>query len=448
VVPTSDRYLWTEIGFMAESVPGLGHRAYRLTEREIPLDPKQMFFTARHAVARYKGSEPVSDLSVGNNSIENRFLRVEVDTDTGELSVTDKRSGSTYPRLHSFEDGGDAGDSYNYAEPLSDLVRRSAGEARVHVSVAEAGFTRATLRVDLDWLLPESLAPDRLSRSTRDVPTWISSYVTLTSGVARVDIETEWDNVTRDHRLRALFPLGAGVDRSAALGDFVVEERPVGLPDLGNGWPETPVPTAPNSGWVSLSCGEAGLTVANRGLPEYEVLPGGLLALTVLRSVGWLSREDILSRVGGAGPTTPAPDAQCPGQNRVSYSIIPHAGDWLASGAYREADRYLTPLYGSETGIHEGREPLDGGTVEMEGEHTLVASALKKAEDSEALVLRVWNVARDGTTAWLRFGRRPRAARLANLREEADDALLPVDGEGRVEVSAGPAEIVTVVVEF
>lgn len=448
VVPTSDRYLWTEVGFAAEAVPGLGHRTYRLTQREIPLDVKQVFFTSRHPTARYKGSLQVSDLSVGDNSLENRYLRVEVNPDTGELAVTDKRSGSVYPRLHTFRDGGDAGDAYNYSQPLNDLVRHSAGQARVHVSVAVAGYARATLRVDLDWLLPESLTPDRLSRSALDLPTRISSFVTLTSGVPRVDIESEWDNVSCDHRLQALFPLGAAVEQSAALGDFVVEERPVAPPDPGNGWPEPPVPTAPNSGWVSVCSGALGLTIANRGLPEYEVLPDGTVALTVLRSVGWLSREDILSRVGGAGPETPAPDAQCLGLNLVSYSIIPHARDWLTSAAYREAESYLSPFYGSETGIHPGTDSLDGGMTELEGDHTLVSSALKKAEDGERLVLRAWNAARDETVAWLRLGRRPRTARRADLREEVDDALLPMDAEGRVRISAGPAEIVTVIVEF
>lgn len=448
VVPTTDRYLWTETGFVAEAVPGAGHRTYRLTEREIPLDSRQVFYTARHAVARYKGSERVTDLSIGNNSIENAFLRVEADSDTGQLTVTDKRSGLTYSGLNAFEDGGDAGDSYNYAEPLNDVVRRSAAEARAHVSVERAGFSRPTLRIDLEWLLPETLTHDRLSRSADVVLTRISSSVTLMSHVPRVDIETEWENRTRDHRLRVLFPLGAPVDHSAALGDFVVEQRPVMSRNIGNGWPEPQVPTSPDSGWVSVNRGDRGLLIANAGLPEYEVRPDGTVALTVLRAVGWVSREDISSRAGGAGPTTPAPDAQCLGMNHVSYSIVPHTGDWLESRAYRDAESYFAPLYTAETGIHRGPEPLSRGMLDLQGDHSLVVSTVKKAEDADSLLLRVWNVARVPTAGRLELGRRPRSARLANLREETYGLPLPLDDEGRLVISAGPAEILTVLIEF
>jgi mannosylglycerate hydrolase len=448
VVPSTDRYFWTEVGFVAEDVPGAGHRTYRLTERDVPLDGKQVFFTAGRPVARGKGSEPVTDVRLGQYALENEFLRVEVDSVTGGLTVTDKRSGQVYPGLNVFEDGGDAGDSYNYSEPLSDFVRRSAREARVHVSVEEAGFARASLRVDLDWPLPASLTDDRLSRTSVDVPTRISSLITVTSRVPRVDVEVQWDNHTRDHRLRSLFPLGAPVGVSFSQADFSVEQRPVDVEDPGNGWDEPYVFQQPNSGWVSLNSGARGLTVANRGLPEYEVGPDGTILVTILRAVGWVSREDLLSRAGGAGPTTPAPEAQCPGQNRASYSIIPHAGDWLTSSAYREALSYATPLYGSHTDPHAGSRPMDAGNLTLEGDHTLVVSALKKAEDSDALLLRAWNAAGDATEARLRTARMPRAARRANLAEEMEEALLPLDDQGRIVITAGPAEIVTVMIEF
>jgi hypothetical protein len=48
----------------------------------------------------------------------------------------------------------------------------------------------------------------------------------------------------------------------------------------------------------------------------------------------------------------------------------------------------------------------------------------------------------------LRFARSPRVARRANLREEPEGELLALDVSGRVVVTAGPAEIVTVIVEF
>jgi mannosylglycerate hydrolase len=263
----------------------------------------------------------------------------------------------------------------------------------------------------------------------------------------RVDVETEWNNVTRDHRLRVLFPLGANVSHSSAEGQFEVSRRPTRWPDLGNGWEEPFVPTLPQQGWVSVSNGRRGLTIANRGLPEYEVLPDGqgTVALTLLRAVGWLSREDLLGRTGGAGPSTPTPDAQCLGAQRVTYSVIPHAGDWLAARSYLHAQDFLVPLYGTSTGRHGGRLEMDDGLISLLGDHTLVTSACKKAEDSEALILRFWNVASEPTSARVVVRRPLMGVRRVDLREEPiGGEPLRIESDGSFSLDAGPSEIVTV----
>ncbi len=451
VRPMTDRYRWTEIGFMADAVPGMGYHTYRLTERAEPLNAKQLYFSAVQPVAALKGSETPTDLTVGANILENRHLRVEVDPGNGTLRVTDRISGEAYHGLNAFEDGGDAGDEYNYSQPLNDTVLRSTDSARVHVTIAEAGYARASLRVDLDWALPGGLSDDRLSRSSSEKSMRISTLVTLEAGSQRVEITTEWENRSSDHRLRALFPLGAEVDVAHAEGQFEVTERPVAIDDPGDGWPEIYVPTMPQQGWVSVADGPRGLMVANRGLPEYEILRdgSGTIALTLLRAVGWLSREDLVSRVGGAGPTIPTEDAQCLGLNTASYAIIPHGGSWLETRAYRIAEEYLVPLYGSATGVHAGVRPRDGGEVELLGDHTLVVSACKKAEQFDRLIFRAWNVAHESTSATVWLARRPETVQLVDLREEPiANGAIPVTEDGTFQLVAGPAGILTVAITF
>jgi mannosylglycerate hydrolase len=191
--------------------------------------------------------------------------------------------------------------------------------------------------------------------------------------------------------------------------------------------------------------------VANRGLAEYELLRDGrgTLALTLLRAVGWLSREDLLSRVGGAGPTIPTPEAQALGPQRASYAIIPHAGDWLVSGAYRTAEEYLAPLYGSTPagGALAGDLPLSAGLVELIGSHTLLLSACKVSERGDALVLRFWNVAPETTEARLRLGFEAAEVRPVNLAEEpVSEEVIPVDEDGSVRLRVGPATIATLAI--
>lgn len=464
--PLTDRWRYTEIGFAARDVPGLGYRAYRLARREVPLDSHQLFFTALQPSAMLKGSDAVTDLAVGNNVLENAFLRVEVDGRDGTLSVTDKASGEVYRGLNAFEDGGDAGDTYNYSAPLGDMVLRSFDNARVHVSIAEAGYAQATLRVDLDWALPAELSADSnetpgvFSRSSSYLDTRISTYVTLTSNSRRVEIATEWENRSKDHRLRALFPLGSEARFSHAQGQFEIARRPVAAPSDGNGWPEPHVPAVPQQGWVAVEDGRRGLMVANRGLPEFEILRDGrgTIALTILRAVGWLSREDMLARSHGAGPEIPTPEAQCLGHNRVSYALIPYTGSWLDSRSYLTAEEYLVPLYGSAIDSFTGlgltatsHLPQKHGLLEVEGNHTLLLSACKKAERSDALILRFWNLAQEPTLARLRLAQtlKPATVQLVDLKEEPlNGAVLPPDEDGNVTLHAGPAQIVTVALVF
>ncbi len=456
--PLRDRWRWTEIGFAAADVPGLGYCAYYLRRRAEPLDPRDVDFSAVQPVARRKGSAAVTDLRLGANVLENAHLRVEVNPADGTLTVLDKGTGERYDGLNLFEDGGDAGDSYNYAAPLNDHVLRSSRGARVSVTVTTAGYARATLRVDVDWELPVGLSADRLSRLSQYRTVRISSFVTLGADTRRVEVVTEWDNTVEDHRLRAIFPLGAPARVSHAEGQFDVVTRPVAVSDAGNGWAEPFIPTLPQQGWISVNTDDGtgagrGLTVANVGLPEAEALDDGrgTIALTLVRAVGWVSRDDTLARVGGAGPEVPVPDAQCPGLNRVSYAIVPHRGDWLAARSYATAHEYLSPFYGSETGVHAGGLPPDGAFIALDGDHTLLLSACKKAEHTDALILRFWNVAKRETAARVRLRERPIAARLVDLKEEpleSDDAALAISPTGAFTLRAGPARIVTVMVEF
>ena len=58
--------------------------------------------------------------------------------------------------------------------------------------------------------------------------------------------------------------------------------------------------------------------VASRGLSEYGQEGG--LSLTLVRSVGWLSRDDLPERPSQAGPPYPVPGAQCQREVQAEYA--------------------------------------------------------------------------------------------------------------------------------
>jgi len=432
--PMTDRYRFSEIGFVADCVPGLGYRTFRLAPRVSEAAGTDAPVAGRQSAALRPSETGADTLLVGENVLENGFLRVEVSSRDGTLSVLDKLSGHVYHGLNTFEDGGDAGDAYNYSAPRNDAVLRSYDGARVRISVAEAGAARATLRVDLEWALPAELTSDRLNRSTTYLSMRLASFVTLSAGARHLEVASEWPEHPRDHRLRALFPLGEPVHGSFAQGHFDVAQRPISADCGGDGWPETNPRTMPQQGWVAVEASERSLMIANRGLPEYEVLRDerGTIALTIMRAVGWLSRDDLLSRHGGAGPSTPTPDAQCPGFTRVEYAIIPYAGSWQDAHANRVAEEYLIPLQGVETDRHAGDLPASAGTAELLGDHCLEMSACKRTETGDALLLRFWNTCTEPSRAGLRVDPQPRRVEVVDLAEEPTAQHGVTPGEGGV----------------
>jgi len=395
------------LSFQARDIPPFGYRVYllRLSDREL--------------------SSPFAGprLLVGERTLENEFYRLEVNDD-GTLNILDKESSAVYRDLGYFEDSGDAGDEYNYSPPDAQEVLDTRGLA-AEVDVVEDEPDWATIRIRQLFHLPESLTADRQSRSKEKVACAITSYVTLRRGGRRIEIRTVVDNQARDHRLRVAFPTGISAEESIAESAFAVVRRPVALPD-DFGPVESPSPTHPQGRFVAVEGEARGFAVLNKGLPEYEVTADGIIYITLLRSVGWLSRDDLKTRQGHAGPPYPVPEAQCLGQHTFEYALVPYAGSWLQAGVWEEADGYTRPLRCIRiTG--RGELPPTYSFLKVQPKELLV-SAVKKAEDGEALIVRLWNIADREIEGCLTFHRRLAEAVETNLNEEEGEKLEVVNG--------------------
>jgi hypothetical protein len=456
--------LWTEVAFVATEMPSLGYRRYTMVRREEAANrPWALDHTVLGVVARDKGAARTSGLAVGPGRLENEHLEVLVDAASGALTVIDRASGERYDGLNVIEDGGDAGDEYNYSWPLGDATYRTS-DVRPALTWLETGPARATLRITWRWRIPAQLSEDRRSRSPELVDFELHSDVTLHAGVPRVDIRTHGVNPAGDHRLRALFPLGRPVDTSHAESAFCVVDRPVEVEQVERGSAEPAVPEFPQQAFTSVDADGRGLTIANRGLPEASVLDDGTgtIALTLLRAVGFLSRGDLLSRIEGAGPVMPTPDAQMIGPFAAEYSIVPHAGSWREAGSHRAAHAFNADLLAVESpGLRPLTDPWRrdpnppqpdlgpaSSLLEVEGE--LEVSAVKRAEERDELVVRLLNESLEPRRGRVRPYRPARSAVRLNLAEspgdEPDDELTVDDGW--VELELGPWELATIGLRF
>ncbi|HEY4871518.1 MAG TPA: glycoside hydrolase family 38 C-terminal domain-containing protein [Candidatus Dormibacteraeota bacterium] len=296
------------------------------------------------SVARLITARPQVPVTADGRRLENARLSCELLRD-GTLTIVDRQTGMRYEGLHRLVDEGDAGDEYNFSPPSlnsqpPDPVRNFSS------TVAETGPLRARLEARFDLAVFEGLGPDRASRSARETMLPIHLTLSLEADTPRLDIETEVINRTPDHRLRVHFPMPFLVSESAADTPFHVTRRPVIGARRDPGAAEVELPTYPMWSFVDLSDGRTGLALIADGLHEYEVLPGNPqeLALTLLRSVGWLSRDDLTTRTGHAGPEMETPGAQVMGGHRLRYSLYFHKGDWERGGVWRMAESTLTPL--------------------------------------------------------------------------------------------------------
>jgi alpha-mannosidase len=91
------------------------------------------------------------------------------------------------------------------------------------------------------------------------------------------------------------------------------------------------VATAPAHRFVAAAAGARGLVVLAPGFFEYEWTRKRELVVTLLRSVGELSRADLAERPGHAGWPEPTPLAQEPGRHTIELALAPAAGEDLGN---------------------------------------------------------------------------------------------------------------------
>lgn len=328
--------------------------------------------------------------------MENATMKVNVAND-GSFTLTDKTTGRIYSDLGVYENTGDIGNEYMYRQPDGEKTLTTKG-LTAGISVLEDTPYRASVEVTHDWEIPVSADekldeeqralvyyPERTAqRSSQTVILKIRTVITLEQGGKGVEIETKLDNQAKDHRVRALFPtdLQTAVHLVDSMFEVVKRDNEP-TPEWHN-----PSNTQHQQAFVDVSDGAAGLTVANLGLNEYEILRDGrnTIAITLLRSVGELGDWGLF----------PTPEAQCLGEHTVRMELIPHMGDGMTSGAYAEAYQFQIPWTVCQSDVHEG--PISPAYTPFKWENAELAfSSMKMNEESGDLMLRWYNMSKEQT---------------------------------------------------
>jgi len=424
------RYDGVEVEFLAR-IPGCGYATYYV----VPKQKKER---------RQISPGVPKPIRATKHLLENEFFKVTVNSN-GSLRILDKIAKKVYNGCNMFEDTEDDGDEYTYS-----FIERSktytTQRALVRTFLVSKSILSATLRVDIRFRIPESLKESRDKRSEKRVACPITSFITLHAGVQRIDIRTEVENNAKDHRLRVWFPTGFVTDKNYADEHFDVVERQNYFPDKPKERGKVEYYSTQHQGnFLTVTNGKDGLTIANKGLPEYEIVNTkgkATIAITLLRCVGWLNKNSLMARNRTAGPCIPTPDAQCLGRHTFEYSIIPHSGSWKESKIYKTAYNFSSPLVAYNIKKGSGPLPDVASLVTMEPDE-LVLSAVKKSEDGNGLIVRFYNIMDYDVKGKLSAYKKIAKASWVNLNEEMVQAL-PVSEDGSLHLVVGKHKIMTV----
>jgi alpha-mannosidase len=190
-------------------------------------------------------------------------------------------------------------------------------------------------------------------------------------------------------------------------------------------------------GWFDISDGTRGITFMNKGLPAVGIIEDSVY-ITLLRSVYGLSADGI------AGPLVPTQDALELKSYTFEYAVQPHDGDWRQAEMYKQAKEFHyspIPIQGNS----KGNLAPEFSFLKI-SPNNIILSALKKAEDSDEVILRFFETNGETTKTEVELFKTIKRLTLVDLLER-EERELPFIGN-RFGLEVKPFEIVTLKLEF
>lgn len=366
-----------KLTFEASDIPALGWRTYAWSKNSI-----------EHG-SMTDSSKPIA---INDRVLENDYLRVEV-KDDGSLTVTDFIHGTVFDDLLIFEDSGDIGNEYMYRQPEGEQLITTKGKAAAIRLIENFGH-RAVLEIVHEMEIPAGgnaifeqekreavYFPERKGGRVTDetVVLIIRAKVSLERSGRGVGIDVTVHNNARDHRVRALFPTRLQTGHHYADSIFeVVKRKNEPEPEWVN-----PSFCHHQQKFVDVSSESAGLSVANQGLHEYEIVRDGrnTIAVTLLRAVGELGDWGVF----------PTPEAQCLGEHHFRMLLLPHGGEADRFQAYARAYQFNIAWEAAQADIHGGDLLPCDSMLDWEGD-ALALTSVKIAEKTGDFMVRWYNM--------------------------------------------------------
>jgi alpha-mannosidase len=353
-----------------------------------------------------------TDLAVHGLTLENAYLRVVVDPKTGCItSLYDKQGkfdtfapGGCGNQLEAFHDDPRMFDAWNI-QPDYEKYPYDLGPAQ-SVKLIKSGPFRAIIEV----------------KHATEKSSFVQDII-LYAGIDRVDVANTIDWHEQHIILKAAFPLSA----SSPMATYDIPYGNIQRPTTrNNSWEDAKFEVSAIR-WADLGNDQHGFSLLNNSKYGYDA-KGNVLRLTLLRS-----------------PTDPDPIAD-QGMHHFVYALYPHAGTWKQALAERQGWDFNYKFDAHQVESHAGTLPAEYSFFGIDADN-VVLTAIKKAEDSNALILRYYEWA--GKDARVKIDLPPGAvsAVATNLMEVPEGAQIPIH-DNSITIAAKPYSIDTIEVTF
>jgi alpha-mannosidase len=382
-----------EVLFLAK-VPSIGYSVYYLGEGSC-------------------GEEDLTGLSASENAVENEFLRLEVEKNSGTIKSLYARASERFVFKK---------DRFNSTNPVFSNLLQVSYELPHDMSAWIIGAISRTENLirGAEVELTES-GPVRASFKVvqKHGKSRITQRISLLKGIPRVDFETviDWREVSDDQTEAPMLK----VSFTPILGDSKATfEIPFGYVERVADGTETPALR-----WVDVSDGEYGMSLLNDSKYGFDV-KGNTVRMTLVRT---------------SYSPDPKPDQRV---HKIRYSVFPHKGGWKEALTFRKGYELNHPLEAvmvTKPSRSEGTEPETASFIKVKP-NNVVVSCVKLAEESDDFVVRIYDASGEGAKAEILFGFYIKEAYEADLTEKKI-AVLKTQGN-KMNLSLRPFDIRTV----
>jgi len=408
-----------KLRILAENIPAMGYELIRL----LPMEKSAS--TAAHSRIRSQETQPL--LAATATSLENEFVRLKVDPQTGCItSLVDKRSSIEALALPVASEGSpaalpDGSPCGNLLQAFVDKPKRwdawniDADFVRQHADLLQAEEVKLVENTPLRAVI-------RVRHHFQN-STFVQD-ITMYPGVARVDVHMQADWHDRHILLKVAFPLSARNEQAT----FEIPYGSVERPTTRNTPAEQAQFEVPALRWADISDATHGFSLLNDSKYGYDA-KDNVLRLSLLRA-----------------PTWPDPETD-QGFHEFTYSLYPHRGTWREAMTVRQGYELNYPLFAVAATQHGGPLPASESFFNLDQDNVVV-TAIKKAADDDALIIRYYEWAGKKGDVRIRLPRAATGAWETNLMETVQNPVA-LDSSGAVlNIPTNPYEIKTIKVQL